>query len=133
MFRSLARRNQSLLQRQLGMLDAMERGTDDPEALEQLFRLDHLTTRMRRHAEGLIVLSGAPPGRRWREPVPLVEVLRGAIGEIEDYARVDLVASADGPGGGRRRGGRDAPAGRADRERRELLAAGHAGHGRRRA
>ena len=89
-FRSLARRSQSLLQRQLGLLDSMERGTDDPEALEQLFRLDHLTTRMRRHAEGLIVLSGAAPGRRWREPVPLVEVLRGASGEIEDYARVDL-------------------------------------------
>ena len=91
-FRSLARRSQSLLQRQLGLLDSMERGTDDPEALEQLFSLDHLTTRMRRHAEGLIVLSGASPGRRWREPVPLVEVLRGATGEIEDYARVDLDA-----------------------------------------
>ena len=90
-FRSLARRSQSLLQRQLGLLDSMERGTDDPEALEQLFSLDHLTTRMRRHAEGLIVLSGASPGRRWREPVPLVEVLRGATGEMEDYARVDLV------------------------------------------
>ena len=92
-FRSLARRSQSLLQRQLGMLDSMERGTNDPDALEQLFRLDHLTTRMRRHAEGLIVLSGAPSGRRWRDPVPLVEVLRGAIGEIEDYTRVDLIAN----------------------------------------
>jgi Nitrate and nitrite sensing len=90
-FRSLARRSQSLVQRQLGLLDSMERGTSDPDTLEQLFRLDHLTTRMRRHAEGLIVLSGASPGRRWREPVPLVEVLRGATGEIEDYARVDLV------------------------------------------
>jgi signal transduction histidine kinase len=95
-YRNLARRNQSLLQRQLGMLDAMERDTSDPDALERLFRLDHLTTRMRRHAEGLIVLSGAPSGRRWRDPVPLVEVLRGAIGEVEDYTRVDLVASADG-------------------------------------
>jgi signal transduction histidine kinase len=92
-FRSLARRNQSLLQRQLRILDAMERGTEDPDALAQLFRLDHLTTRMRRHAEGLIILSGAPPGRGWREPVPVVEVLRGAIGEIEAYARVDLITS----------------------------------------
>ena len=92
-FRSLARRNQSLLQRQLRMLDAMERGTEDPDDLAQLFRLDHLTTRMRRQAEGLIILSGAPPGRGWREPVPVVEVLRGAIGEIEDYARVDLITS----------------------------------------
>jgi signal transduction histidine kinase len=93
-FRSLARRNQSLLQRQLKMLDQMERGTDDPEALAQLFRLDHLTTRMRRQAEGLIILSGAAPGRGWRQPVPVVEVLRGAIGEIEDYVRVDLITDS---------------------------------------
>jgi signal transduction histidine kinase len=93
-FRSLARRNQSLLQRQLKMLDEMERGTHDPEALAQLFRLDHLTTRMRRQAEGLIILSGAAPGRGWRQPVPVVEVLRGAIGEIEDYVRVDLVTDS---------------------------------------
>jgi signal transduction histidine kinase len=93
-FRSLARRNQSLLQRQLKMLDEMERGTHDPEALAQLFRLDHLTTRMRRQAEGLIILSGAAPGRGWRQPVPVVEVLRGAIGEIEDYVRVDLITDS---------------------------------------
>jgi signal transduction histidine kinase len=93
-FRSLARRNQSLLQRQLRMLDGMERTTDDPEALDRLFRLDHLTTRMRRQAEGLIVLSGAAPSRGWREPVPVVEVLRGASGEIEDYQRVDLQVDA---------------------------------------
>ena len=93
-FRSLARRNQSLLQRQLKLLDEMERGAEDPDALEQLFRLDHLTTRMRRQAEGLIILSGAAPGRAWRQPVPVVEVLRGAIGEIEDYARVDLLTDS---------------------------------------
>ena len=93
-FRSLARRNQSLLQRQLKMLDEMERGTHDPEALAQLFRLDHLTTRMRRQAEGLIILSGAAPGRGWRQPVPVVEVLRGAIGEIEDYPRVDVITES---------------------------------------
>ena len=93
-FRSLARRNQSLLQRQLKLLDEMERTTEDPDALAQLFRLDHLTTRMRRQAEGLIILSGAAPGRTWRQPVPVVEVLRGAIGEIEDYARVDLVTDS---------------------------------------
>jgi len=93
-FRSLARRNQSLLQRQLKMLDEMERGTHDPEALAQLFRLDQLTTRMRRQAEGLIILSGAAAGRGWRQPVPVVEVLRGAIGEIEDYVRVDMVTDS---------------------------------------
>ena len=89
-FRSLARRNQSLLQRQLRMLDEMERNSEDPESLEQLFRLDHLTTRMRRQAEGLIILSGAAPGRGWRKPVPVIEALRGALGEIEDYNRVEL-------------------------------------------
>jgi len=93
-FRSLARRNQSLLQRQLRLLDQMERGTEDPEALAQLFRLDNLTTRMRRQAEGLIILSGAASGRAWRQPVPVVEVLRGAVGEIEDFARVDLVTDS---------------------------------------
>ncbi|HEX4831532.1 MAG TPA: nitrate- and nitrite sensing domain-containing protein [Trebonia sp.] len=93
-FRSLARRNQSLVQRQLRMLDEMERGTQDPDALSQLFRLDHLTTRMRRQAEGLIILSGAAPGRRWQHPVPVVEVLRGAVSEIEDYVRVDLVTDS---------------------------------------
>jgi signal transduction histidine kinase len=94
-FRSLARRNQSLLQRQLRMLEEMERRTEDPDALAQLFRLDHLTTRMRRQSEGLIILSGAAPGRRWSKPVPVIEVLRGATGEIEDYVRVDLVAESD--------------------------------------
>jgi signal transduction histidine kinase len=89
-FRSLARRSQSLLHRQLRMLDSMERRTGEPDELADLFRLDHLTTRMRRHAEGLIILSGAAPGRGWRSPVPIVDVLRGAIGEIEDYVRVDL-------------------------------------------
>jgi signal transduction histidine kinase len=93
-FRRLARRNQGLLQRQLKMLDEMERGTHDPDALGQLFRLDHLTTRMRRQAEGLIILSGAAPGRGWRKPVPVVEVLRGAISEIEDYVRVDLLTDS---------------------------------------
>ena len=93
-FRRLARRNQGLLQRQLKMLDEMERGTHDPDALGQLFRLDHLTTRMRRQAEGLIILSGAAPGRGWRQPVQVVEVLRGAIGEIEDYVRVDLATDS---------------------------------------
>jgi signal transduction histidine kinase len=94
-FRSLARRNQSLLQRQLRMLEEMEQGTEDPDMLAQLFRLDHLTTRMRRQSEGLIILSGAAPGRRWNKPVPVIEVLRGATGEIEDYVRVDLLAETD--------------------------------------
>jgi signal transduction histidine kinase len=89
-FRNLARRSQSLLQRQLTVLDGMERRASDPDALDDLFRLDHLTTRMRRHAEGLIILSGAAPGRSWSAPVRLVDVMRGAVAEVEDYARVTV-------------------------------------------
>lgn len=93
-FLNISLRNQSLLHRQLGMLDAMERATSDPAALADLFRLDHLTTRMRRHAEGLIILSGATPGRRWRDPVPVVDVLRAAVAEVEDYIRVEVVSES---------------------------------------
>jgi signal transduction histidine kinase len=93
-FRNLARRNQSLLHRQLTVLDAMERRATDPEALDDLFRLDHLTTRMRRHAEGLIILSGAPPGRAWSSPVRLIDVMRGAVAEVEDYARVSVTTQS---------------------------------------
>jgi signal transduction histidine kinase len=89
-FRSLARRSQSLLHRQLTLLDQMERRATDPEALDDLFRLDHLTTRMRRHAEGLVILAGAPAGRGWSSPVRMVDVMRGAIAEVEDYARVSV-------------------------------------------
>jgi signal transduction histidine kinase len=89
-FRSLARRSQSLLHRQLTLLDQMERRATDPEALDDLFRLDHLTTRMRRHAEGLVILAGAPPGRSWSHPVRMIDVMRGAIAEVEDYARVTV-------------------------------------------
>ncbi len=94
MFRNLARRNQSLLQRQLSLLDDMERRAADPDVLEDLFKMDHLTTRMRRHAEGLIILSGAPPGRSWSAPVKLIDVMRGAVAEVEDYARVTVSTQA---------------------------------------
>jgi signal transduction histidine kinase len=89
-FLNLARRNQSLLHRQLSMLDSMERRVTDPELLDELFGIDHLTTRMRRHAEGLIILSGAVPGRGWRNPVPLYDVVRAAVEEVEDYLRVHI-------------------------------------------
>ena len=95
-FRNLAWRSQSLLHRQLALLDTMERRSDDPDTLAELFQLDHLTTRMRRHAEGLIILSGGAPGRGWRTPVPVIDVLRGAIAEVEDFTRVKVVTqSAD--------------------------------------
>jgi signal transduction histidine kinase len=90
-FRNLAWRSQSLLHRQLALLDRMERSSTDAATLEELFQLDHLTTRMRRHAEGLIILSGEAPGRGWREPVPVVDVLRAAIAEVEDYTRVGVL------------------------------------------
>ncbi|GIH69090.1 hypothetical protein Mth01_13430 [Sphaerimonospora thailandensis] len=90
-FLNLARRNQSLLQRQLGMLDGLEREVADHEVLEKLFGIDHLTTRMRRHAEGLIILSGAAPARGWRDPVNLFDVVRAAIEEVEDYLRIDVI------------------------------------------
>jgi signal transduction histidine kinase len=90
LLRRVARRSQSLLHRQLTLLDQMERRASDPEALDDLFRLDHLTARMRRHAEGLIILAGAPPGRGWSSPVRMVDVMRGAIAEVEDYARVSV-------------------------------------------
>ncbi|MFF6840108.1 nitrate- and nitrite sensing domain-containing protein [Streptomyces tanashiensis] len=89
-FVNLARRSQVLVHRQLNLLDSMERRADDPNELGDLFRLDHLTTRMRRHAESLIILSGAAPGRAWRMPVPLTNVVRAAVSEIEDYARVEM-------------------------------------------
>ncbi|MGW4794566.1 nitrate- and nitrite sensing domain-containing protein, partial [Nonomuraea sp. NPDC004297] len=86
--RNLARRSQSLLQRQLRLLDEMQRQTEEPEALERLFRLDHLTTRMRRHAEGLVLLSGGSAGRRWRGAIPMEDVLSGAAAQVEEYTRV---------------------------------------------
>ena len=90
MFVNLARRKQALLNRQLQLLDSMQRRTTEPDALEDLFRLDSLTTRMRRHAESLIILSGNTPGRAWRRPVPMVDVIRAAVAEIEDYQRIQV-------------------------------------------
>lgn len=94
-FVNLARRSQVLVHRQLTLLDSMERRSDDPGELDDLFRLDHLTTRMRRHAESLIILSGAAPGRAWRMPVPLTNVVRAAVSEIEDYPRVEVRGLAE--------------------------------------
>jgi signal transduction histidine kinase len=90
-FLSLARRSQALVHRQLSLLDAMERREHDAEELEELFRVDHLATRMRRNAENLIVLSGAAAGRGWRNAVPMVDVIRGALAEVEDYMRVTVL------------------------------------------
>jgi anti-sigma regulatory factor (Ser/Thr protein kinase) len=89
-FVNLARRNQVLLHRQLTLLDTMERRTENTDELADLFRLDHLTTRMRRHAEGLVILSGAAPSRQWRKPIQLMDVVRAAVAEVEDYERIEV-------------------------------------------
>ena len=89
-FLNLARRTQELVHRQLIVLDGIERRTEEPADLDDLYTVDHLATRMRRHAENLILLSGSVPGRGWLRPVPLVDIVRGAIGEVEEYPRVAL-------------------------------------------
>ncbi|WP_432047402.1 nitrate- and nitrite sensing domain-containing protein [Streptomyces asiaticus] len=89
-FVNLARRSQVLLHRQLTLLDTMERRTEDTDELSDLFRLDHMTTRMRRHAEGLVILSGAAPSRQWRKPIQLMDVVRAAVAEVEDYERIEV-------------------------------------------
>ncbi len=94
-FVNLARRNQALIDRQIQFIDELERHEEDPDVLESLFRLDHLATRMRRHAESLLVLAGAEPSRRRSAPVSLSDVVRVAVGEIEDYNRISLVAFDD--------------------------------------
>ncbi|MEU0240805.1 nitrate- and nitrite sensing domain-containing protein [Nocardiopsis sp. NPDC006198] len=92
MFRNIARRTQSLVHRQLGLLDTLERGETDPEVLEALFRIDHFSTQLRRNAENLMLLSGDTPVRRGLGPVRLHEAVRAAASEIEDYARVRILA-----------------------------------------
>jgi len=90
MFVNLSRRSQSLIERQLSLIDSLEQSEQDSGRLSSLFRLDHLATRMRRNSENLLVLAGHEVTRRWSQPVPLVDVLRAAISEIEQYERVVL-------------------------------------------
>jgi signal transduction histidine kinase len=93
-FRNLAMRSQILLHQQLFLLDALEQHASEPEELERLFQIDHLATRMRRNAEGLLVLAGDQPGRTWTDPVPMVDVMRGAVAEIVEYSRMRVVCSS---------------------------------------
>nr|WP_281381926.1 nitrate- and nitrite sensing domain-containing protein [Nocardiopsis mwathae] len=88
-FLNIAHRSQTLVHRQLRLLDKMEHEQEDPEHLTELFKLDHLATRARRNAENLLILGGETPGRTWHRPMPLIDVLRGAISESGDYTRVD--------------------------------------------
>ncbi|MFB4421712.1 nitrate- and nitrite sensing domain-containing protein [Streptomyces sp. QL37] len=89
-FTNLSRRNQSLIEGQLTLITDLENNEADPDQLESLFKLDHLATRMRRNGENLLVLAGEEPGRRWNQPVPLVDVLRAASSEVESYERIEL-------------------------------------------
>ncbi|CAM3707370.1 nitrate- and nitrite sensing domain-containing protein [Nocardiopsis rhodophaea] len=88
-FLNIAHRSQTLVHRQLRLLDKMEHEQEDPEHLTELFKLDHLATRSRRNAENLLILGGETPGRTWHRPMPLIDVLRGAISESGDYTRVE--------------------------------------------
>jgi signal transduction histidine kinase len=90
MFVNLSRRSQSLIERQLTLIDNLEQSEQEPDRLSSLFRLDHLATRMRRNSENLLVLAGHEGARKWSQPVPLVDVLRAAVSEIEQYERVVL-------------------------------------------
>jgi signal transduction histidine kinase len=96
-FINVARRNQVLLSRQLTFIDELERTEENPEILDNLFKLDHLATRMRRNAESLLVLAGIEAAPRMRKPMPLSDVIRTAISEIEHYDRVSLSVDADPP------------------------------------
>ncbi|WP_245730600.1 sensor histidine kinase [Micromonospora pallida] len=92
----LARRLQGLVHREIQLLDVLEAQVEDPDLLKGLFQVDHLATRMRRYAENLAVVGGAVPRRQWSRPLPLVEVLRSAIAEVEQYPRVRVVPPVEG-------------------------------------
>ncbi|MET9805251.1 sensor histidine kinase [Streptomyces halstedii] len=95
-FVNLARRLQSLVHREIQILDELEHEVEDPDLLKGLFHVDHLATRIRRHAENLAVLGGAVSRRQWSNPVSMTEVLRSAVAEVEHYPRVKLVPPVDG-------------------------------------
>jgi HAMP domain-containing protein len=91
MFLNLARRSQSLIERQLEVIDELEASGSEAEVRSRLAELDHLATRMRRNAENLIILSGSEPARRWRGPIGLVDVVRAAVEEVKEHTRVELL------------------------------------------
>ncbi len=91
-FVTMARRNRSLIDRQLAMLDEFEAEVDDPEVLANYYQLDHMATRMRRNSESLLVLANAEPKRRRVKATEVDDVVRAAIGEVEDYRRIEIEA-----------------------------------------
>ena len=127
MFVNLSRRSQALVERQLQLIEALESNEQDADQLSNLFQLDHLATRMRRNSENLLVLAGTDLAKRNMAPVPVVDVLRAAVSEVEQYQRVVVqappAASIAGRAGLRPR----PPAGRAAGQRHDVLPAGVAG------
>lgn len=95
-FVNLARRLQSLVHREIRLLDELENQVEDPDLLRRVFQIDHLATRIRRYSENLAVLGGAVPRRQWTSPVAVTEVLRSSIAEVEHYQRVKLVPPVEG-------------------------------------
>lgn len=95
LFVNLARRGQTLVQRQLSLIDRLEQDEQDPDQLAQLFELDHLATRMRRNNENLLILGGTDLARRTVRPVPLTEVVGAAVSEVEQYARIAIAESPE--------------------------------------
>ncbi len=97
LFVSLGRRNQSLLSRQMSFIDQLERDEPDAGRLQNLYRLDHLSTRIRRNAESLLVIAGAESPRRWTQPIEASDMIRAALSETEAYDRVDVAPSGSSP------------------------------------
>ncbi|GAA0928140.1 sensor histidine kinase [Nonomuraea longicatena] len=95
MFVNLSRRSQTLVERQLQLIEGLEQGEEDEDRLANLFRLDHLATRMRRNSENLLVLAGQEAARKWSEPVPLVDIARASLSEVENYERVQIQIPSD--------------------------------------
>ncbi|WP_197502874.1 sensor histidine kinase, partial [Mycobacterium sp. E1319] len=95
MFETMSRRSRSLVDQQLALIDRLERNEEDPERLDNLFRLDHLAARLRRNSANLLVLAGAQLARDQRDPVPLATVLNAAVSEVEDYRRVEIAGLPD--------------------------------------
>ncbi|MEV4107442.1 nitrate- and nitrite sensing domain-containing protein [Nonomuraea sp. NPDC049695] len=95
MFVNLSRRSQTLVERQLTLIERLERGERDDARLGDLFKLDHLATRMRRNSENLLVLAGQEAARKWSEPVELMDIVRAALGEVESYDRVSIQVQSD--------------------------------------
>ena len=130
MFGNVGRRTQNLVGRQLAMIDSLERNEQDPALLDRLYRLDHVSTRLRRNANSLVVLSGAAEQQITGEPLSVADTIRSALGEIEGFQRVRLGAVGDARAGAGRHLGRDPAARRAAGERHVVLAAAHRGRGR---